>query len=47
MDRADNPAHTGPERRAMTVAELLEEARKGSHACPRKRRMKPPSTARR
>jgi rhodanese-related sulfurtransferase len=29
MDRPDNPAHTGPERRAITVAELLEEAREG------------------
>jgi rhodanese-related sulfurtransferase len=26
MDRPDNPAHTGPERRAITVAQLLDEA---------------------
>jgi rhodanese-related sulfurtransferase len=29
VDRPDNPAHIGPERRAITVAELLEEAREG------------------
>ena len=29
MDWPDNPAHTGSERRAITVAELLEEAREG------------------